>query len=589
MLATPLTVDQVDMPSTRRLKRLKLSPEVAFYLLSRGYELPECPPLVKTPEPSWVKGAVFDPARVDHVIASFRTLRHTQGSWAGKPLDPLPWQVGHILAPVFGWVHPSDDDPEKMVRIIRNATVDVPRKAGKSTICGGIGLYLTGADHEAGAQVIAAATTKDQAEFVFNPVKQLAESSRTLQRSFNTVKGRIIHKRSFSYFQVVSAVAEAQHGANVHGAIIDELHIHRKKDLVEALETGTGAREQPLIFKITTADEGRTNTPYASNRSYIEKLARGVFKDQATYGVIFAADKDADPFKESTWKAANPGYGVTPTKSSMRAAANKAKNSPAELASFKRLRLGIRTKETTGWIELADWKRNAGAKIDETELHGRTVYGGLDLASVSDLNALCWLVPFEDETEGYDAIWRFWTPEENIPALDERTGGNASRWVKEGWLTTTPGNVSDYDFIREQINRDGENFEIASIGYDRWNSSQLVNDLVEDDYPMVKVGQGYATMNAALVELQRLVKLGAAGKPGQHRPRIRHGGNPVAMWCVDNLAVDMDPAGNVKPSKRNSSEKIDGVSALLDALSEGMAAPVPARSAYEAGGGVRAV
>lgn len=583
-----LGLDEVVLPSARRLKRLKLSPEVAAYLLSRGYELPECPPLVKTPEPGWVKGAVFDPQRVDHVIDSFRTLRHTQGTWAGKPLEPLPWQVGHILAPVFGWVHPSEDDPEKLVRIIRNATVDVPRKAGKSTICGGIGLYLTGADHEAGAQVIAAATTRDQAEFVFNPVKQLAESSPVLQRSFDTVKGRIIHKRSYSYFQVVSSVGEAQHGANVHGAIIDEIHIHKKKDLIEALETGTGAREQPLIFKITTADEGRTNTPYAANRSYIEKLARGVFKDEATYGVIFAAEKNADPFKESTWKAANPGYGVTPTRSSMRAAANKAKNSPAELASFKRLRLGIRTKESTGWIELSDWRRNAGPRIREEDLAGRMAYGGLDLASVSDLSALCWLFPFEDQDEGYDAIWRFWTPEDNVPALDERTGGNASAWVRDGWLKTTPGNVTDYDFIREQILADAEMFDVASIGFDRWNSSQLVNDLMEDGLPMVKVGQGYATMNSALVELQRLVKLGAKGRPGEHRPRIRHGGNPVALWCVDNLAVDMDPAGNVKPSKRNSSEKIDGVAAMLDALSEAMAGPEPVRSFYESHG-VRAV
>ena len=205
------------------------------------------------------------------------------------------------------------------------------------------------------------------------------------------------------------------------------------------------------------------------------------------------------------------------------------------------------------------------------------------------MNALCWLFPFEDENEGYDAIWRFWTPEDNLPALDERTGGNATRWVREGWLTLTPGNVSDYDFIKEQILRDADTFQVASIGYDRWNASQLVNDLVDEDLPMIKVGQGYATMNSALVELQRLVKLGAAGKPGQHRPRLRHGGNPVAMWCIDNLAVDMDPAGNVKPSKSNSSEKIDGVSAMLDALSEGMSGPAPTRSAYEDGGTVRAV
>ena len=590
-LDAPLGWDEVaeGFPSQARLRRLKITPEVAFYLLSRGFELPGTAPKIKTPEPSWVKGAVFDPERVDRVLRSFHALRHTQGSWAGKPLDPISWQVAYILAPIFGWVKPLEDGSGRLVRIINNATIDVPRKGGKTTICGGIALYLAGADGEPGAQVIAAASTRDQAGFVFDPIKQLAESSPVLQRSFTVTKSTITHKRTFSSLKVISAIADAQHGANVHGAIIDEIHVHKKKDLIEALETGTGAREQPLIFKITTADEGRAATPYAVNRSYVEKLARGVFRDEATYGAIFAADDDDDPFKESTWRKANPGYGVTPTAASMRSAANKAKNSPAQLAAFKRLRLGIRAKETSGWIDLREWRRNAGARIHENDLRGRFCYGGLDLASVSDLCALCWLFPFEDGAEGYDAIWRFWLPEEALPSLDERTAGNASTWVKDGWLTLTPGSVADYAFIRAQVLDDMELFDVNSIGFDRWNSSQLVTDLMEDGVEMVKVGQGYASMNAPLVEMQRLVKLGSKGRPGEHRPRIRHGGNPVATWCVDNLAVDVDPAGNVKPNKAKSSEKIDGVSAFLDALYEAIAGQIGyTRSAYETGG-VRAV
>lgn len=586
-LDDPLSPDEVQLPSARVLKRLKISPEVAFYLLSRGFELPECPPKVKTPEPSKVKGALFSPSKVDKVLRSMHVLRHTQGDYAGKPLDPLPWQVAYIFAPVFGWVIESEDNPGRWVRVIRNVTIDVSRKAGKSTVCGAIALYLTGADDEQGAQVIAAATTKEQAGFVFSPIKQLAESTPALKNVFTAVKTSVVHNRSYSSFKVISSVADAQHGANLHGAVIDEIHVHKRKDLIDVLESGTGSRSQPLIFKITTADEGKSNTPYATNRDYVEKLARGTITDPTTYGAIFAAEDDDDPFKESTWKKANPGYGVTPTKAFMRAEANKAKNSPAQLARFKRLHLGIRTKETTAWIEMKDWKRNAGSPVIEADLKNRVAYGGLDLASVSDLTALCWIFPFKDGTDGYDAIWRFWTPEENLQALDDRTGKNASMWVKQGWLELTPGNVTDYDFIRDRINKDMEAFNVQSIGYDRWNSSQLVNDLMEDGAPMVKVGQGYATMNSALVEMQRLVKLGAAGPHNRNTPRLRHGGNPVAAWCVDNLAVDMDPAGNVKPSKANSNEKIDGVSALLDALSEGMLA-VDSRSTYE-DYGVRAV
>jgi phage terminase large subunit-like protein len=272
----------------------------------------------------------------------------------------------------------------------------------------------------------------------------------------------------------------------------------------------------------------------------------------------------------------------------MAAEANKARNNPALLAAFKRLHLGIRTKQTTAFIDVREWKLNAGQTIRESDLDGRIAYGGLDLASVSDLTALCWLFPFDDGP-GYDAIWRFWTPEDNLEALDKRTADAASKlWVPQGWLLTTPGNVTDYEFIKAQILADAEQFDVQSIGFDRWNSSHLVNELMDEGIPVVKVGQGYLSMSPALKEVQRLVKMGAGGAAADRRPRLRHGGNPVALWNVDNLAVDMDPAGNVKPSKATSADKIDGVSALCDAMSEALAAPELTKSAYELHG-VRAV
>lgn len=575
------------LPSAAQLRRLKISREVAWYLVSRGIPFPDCPPMVKTPEPSWVRGAAFDAERVDKVVAAFHNLRHTQGAFAGQPLDPDPWQVAYAIAPVFGWVRKNERG--RWVRIIRNFYMDIPRKNGKTTLCGGFAIYLTAADGEAGAQVLAAATSTKQARYVFDPIAQLAKQAPALRGHVRALQGRILHPRTSSYFGVVSSAADALHGANVHGAVIDELHVHKKPDIVEAIETGTGSREQPLVMKITTADDGKPNTIYARNRHYVEQLAKGLFKDETSYGVVFAVDRHADPFAERSWKNANPGYPISPTREFMRAEANKAKNSPAQLAAFQRLHLGIRTKQTTAYIDLKEWKLNAGERIDETELHGRPVYGGLDLGSVSDLTALCWLAPFEDDAEGYDAIWRFWTPEDNLEALDKRTAGSASRlWVPQGWLYTTPGNVTDYAFIRQQITEDSEVFDVQSIGYDRWNSSQLVNDLTEDGAPMIKVGQGYATMNTALKEVQRLVKIGAGGRARDRRPRVRHGGNPVIAWMIDNLAVAMDPAGNVKPDKANSADKIDGVSALCNAISEALAAPAPKKSAYETHG-VRAV
>lgn len=556
------------------LERLKLSPEVAWYLTERGIPLPDCPPLVQTPSPGEAPGAVFDPERVDKVIRSFSLLRHTQGQWAGQPLKPDPWQVAYILAPVFGWVV-WDDDADGYVRVVRELYVDVPRKNGKSTLAGGLAIYMTCADGEQGAQCITAATTKEQAGFVFEPVKKLAEAAPALKRHVKPLKGVILHPKSGSYFKPISSVAGAQHGANIHNAIIDELHEHKTPDLVETIETGTGSRRQPLICIITTADSGKRESVYDRKRQRVEKLARRVFTAHSVYGVVWAAERDDDPHAEETWRKANPGYGVSPTRSYLQARSDEAKQSPADLAKFLRLHLGRRTKQETKFLTLEAWHRNAGMVVED-KLKGREAYGGLDLASTSDLSALCWLFP--DEAEGYDALWRLWTPEDNVEALDQRTAGAASVWVREGLLVATPGNVADYDYIRLQIDRDMDAFDVRGLGFDPWNATPLTNKLVEDGAPMVKVRQGFVTMSPPLKELQRLLLKGTP-----EAPLFRHSGNAAVTWMVDNLAVAMDPAGNVKPDKNRSAEKIDAVSAAVTALSEAMAREVPAQSAYEDG------
>jgi phage terminase large subunit-like protein len=560
--------------STRSPDDLNLSPEVRWYLESRGIPLPDCPPRIKTPEPSRVKGAVFDPARVDRVLAAFGALKHVSGQWAGSPLKPDPWQVAYILAPVFGWVV-WDKDADQYVRIIRTLYVDVPRKNGKSTLLGGLAIYMLAADGEPGAQIVTAATTARQAGFVFAPIKTLATKSPALARHVRAVGNRVLHPASGSYIEVISSVADAQHGANLHFVAIDELHVHKTPDLVETLETGTGSRRQPLVGIITTADSGKQNTIYARKREYVEQLARGAIKDPSTFGVVWACDPMADPFVEETWKSANPGYGISPTRAYMKAAAAKAQQSPADLASFQRLHLGLRTKQETKYLDLAVWDRNASIVV-EADLKGRQAYGGLDLASTSDLCALAWVLPGE---RGFDAIWRLWTPEANLPALDKRTAGQATVWVREGLLTLTPGNVADYDFIRAQINLDREAFDVRGIAYDPWNSSQLVNDLVSDGAPMVKTRQGLVTLSAPTKELQKVLLSGTA-----EAPMFRHGGNPAVRWQADNFTVAMDAAGNVKPDKASAAEKIDAIAAAINAMSLVLALEPKHVSKYETEG-----
>lgn len=554
------------------LKALKISPEVAYYLESRKIAFPDCPPLIKTPEPHG-RGVRFDPARVDRVLASFGILRHTQGRWAGKPLIPDPWQVAYILAPTFGWVHKVDG---RSVRVIRHLYVEVPRKAGKSTTLGGILTYMLGADGEQGAQVIAAATTKDQAGFVFAPIKQLVQKSPALKGLLVPFQSSIVHPASGSVFRVISSVAESQMGGNIHCAGVDELHVHKSPDLVDTLETGVGAREQPLIVKITTADDGRQDTIYDRDRRQVEQLASGVLSSMSTYGVVWAAEESDDPYAVATQKKANPGYGISPTAAYLADAADKARMSPANLSVYLRLHLGIRTKQATKYLDLDDWDRNASI-VDVDALRGRTAFGMLDLATTTDLTALCWLFP--DDAGGFDVLWRHWIPEEGFDKLNRRTSRNAEVWRDDGWLTVTDGAVMDYEVVKAQVALDGGAWVGKKVGFDPWNATQLVNDLQADGVAMVVVRQGYQTLSAPTKELLRLTKQGTSVKP-----LIRHGGNPLVRWQVNNLGVAMDPAGNVKPSKQRSGDKIDGLAALVGALYVYSAEERAKKSVYETRG-----
>ena len=559
--------------STSKACSAALSPEVEWYLKDRRYKLDAwCVPLWRTKEPRNVRGAYFDPACVDRVIDSLSRMRHTQGKWAGTPLRPDPWQVAYIVAPIFGWV--TKDAFGRVSRIIRNAWIEVPRKNGKTTIASGLALYLAFADGEAGAQVIAAAGSKDQAMNAFRPAYLIAGNSPDFKAAgIQSMKKEILRPGDQSFMKAVGSIGDLLQGSNPSGFIADEMHVHKDMSVIDALESGTGARDQPLGFIITTADDGGQLTPYALRRAHIEQLARGAIKSPSEYGVVFAVPEDADPFIEATWRSANPGYGISPTKDFMQAEAEKAKSSPANLSRFLRLNLNVRTKQETKYLDLRVWDRNASI-VDESALEGREAFGGLDLASTSDLCALAWLFP--SDTGGFDAIWRLWTPEENLKALDKRTAGMASVWVREGFLTATPGNVADYDYIRAQINLDREKFKVAGVAYDPWNSSQLVNDLVSDGCPMVKTRQGLVTLSGPTKELQRVLLEGTA-----ERPMFRHGGNPAVRWQADNLSVSMDAAGNVKPDKAHSGDKIDAIAAVVNAMSLVLAVGPKKHSKYE--------
>lgn len=537
-----------------------LEEEIQWYLDSRGIEGRLKPPLWRTPNPPDEvdgKPVRFNPKAVDRVIRTIGCLKHTKGRWAGKPLELSATQIAYIIAPLFGW-QVWNELAERWIRLRREAFIEMPRKGAKSTLASAIAMTMAFGDGEGGAEVIIGAASRDQAKACFQPLHDLATYSPLLQKAgVKTVTNEIRQPKTSSVIRVVSSRGELAHGTNPHASICDELHVHKDGVLLEALESGSGARLQPLSMIITTADEGRIHTPYDKRRSMIEGVSRGDFKAPRMYGAVWAAPDDADIYDESVWDAANPLYPETPSPDFMRAQADKARANAADRATFKRLHLGIRANQKEAFIAIKDWDKCAG-KGDWTpdDMVGSVVYGGMDLAAVSDLCALMYTCPMRD---GTSRVWgHYWIPEAALDRLDHMTELAATDWVRQGWITVTPGNVTDYDFIRKHINEDAEKYRISSLGFDPWNSTHLTNQLSEDGLTMEKVRQGAVTLSSPTKELKRRVL--------SDPPLIDHRGDPVLRWMVSCLVPHVDASGNVKPDKVRSRGKIDGISALVTSI-----------------------
>ncbi|MFK4072029.1 terminase large subunit domain-containing protein, partial [Streptomyces sp. NPDC029674] len=381
--------------------------------------------------------AWFDVARAQRALRALGAFTHTKGRWAGvhlrlgQGLDP--WQVVWILAPVFGWVY-FDAELDRVVRVIRRVWVEIPRKNGKSTISSAISGVLLLADQEPGAEVYNAAGSKDQAARVFEDAKRMLSTSKAARSRVEPLKDVVRVPRTASILRVLSSVAETAHGLNVSGAVVDEVHtLRRKAGLVDALETGVGARDQPLLLYITTADEAEDGTPYDEKHTYTLNVASGIISDPSFYGVVWGAEKGDDPFAESTWAKASPGFPKSPNRRYMETEAKKARNSPRELAVFKQLALNLRTSSTSRWLDIGKWDELT-ARPDRARLRGRRAWAGLDLSATSDFTA--WAVWVESTRPGYqlELLIDYWVPEDRVEALQEQLKVPLQAWVDQGYV-----------------------------------------------------------------------------------------------------------------------------------------------------------
>lgn len=521
-------------------------------------------PLVVAFQADQHPGAWYDVERAQRALRALGQFKHTKGRWAGvrlrlgEGLDP--WQVVWVIAPIFGWVY-HDAEIDAVVRVIRTAWIEVPRKNGKSTLLSGISNVLLLADREPGAEVYNAAGSTTQAGRVFEDAKRMLATSPAARRRVEPLKEVVRVPKTGSILRVLSRVAETAHGLNVSGAVIDEVHTLRlRRALVEAIETGVGARDQPLVVFITTADEAEDGTVYDEKHNLTRNIANNVVSDPGHYGVIWAAEESDDPFDEATWAKANPGLGKSPTRAYMRREATKAQTQPTYLPSFLRLSLNLRRREQSRWIDLDRWDLLDG-EVDRAGLRGRRAWGGLDLSAVSDFTA--WAVWVESNRPGaeYDLLTRFWVPGERVDYLSKQLLVPLEQWIDEGLVTATDGDVIDYSAVKAAVIGDAKHLDLQRVSYDRMFAGQLVQELAEelDGVEMASVAQTFMGLSPAMKEFERLI--GARG--------MRHGGNPVLRWMASVVEVKNDGLDNirpVKPNRQKSSSRIDGIQAAVTAL-----------------------
>jgi phage terminase large subunit-like protein len=476
-----------------------------------------------------------------------RICTHVKGDLAGRPFLLEDWQRAY-LRELFGAVGRDG------LRQYRTSFVFLPRKNGKSNLIAAIGLYLLFADGEPGAEIYVAAADREQANAIFEVQKQMVLNSPFLRGKCKIYRNSITLNGTNSYIKAISADASTKHGFSAHAVLYDELHSAPNRELWEVLSTSVGARSQPLVLGISTAGIDRGGL-CRELYEYGKRVSSGAIKDNTFLPLIYEAPQDADPFSPDTWAVANPNLGVSVRMDYFQKMAAEAKVLPTSEIAFKQLHLNQWISAFDGWLTDTDWMASAG-DVSFEELRGEPCYGGLDLASVSDVTALVLVFPRDDGS--MKVVTRFFVSSAAVEQRRGKTGASYDQFVSRGELIVTDGNSTDYDVLLREILQLCEVFDVRSIAFDRWNSSALVQKLVEAGVDMDPFGQGFASMTQPIREMEILVK----------KKLLHHGGNAMLRWMVSNIQTKYDEAMNVKFVKNKSGDKIDGVVALAMAIGE---------------------
>ncbi|MGU8041593.1 terminase large subunit, partial [Streptococcus suis] len=462
------------------------------------------------PSPFMLPTSHYDKVKADRAVTFINNLSHTKGKWAGKRFDLLPWQE-QIVRDLFGIVKEDGN------RQFLTAYIEIPKKNGKSELAAAIALYLLYADNEASAEVYGAACDRNQASIVFDVAKQMVQMSRPLEKRSKIMGAtkRIVNYSNAGFYQVLSAETGTKHGLNVSGLVFDEIHAQPNRHLYDVLTKGSGdAREQPLFFIITTAGTDRNSICYELHTKALDIL-NGRKKDTSFYPVVYGLSDEDDWNDEANWRRANPSLGHTIGIDRVREAYQQALDNPAEENVFKQLRLNMWTSSSIAWIPEHVYAKG-NDPIQYENLKGRSCYAGLDLSSTSDITAFVLVFPPRFEEENYIVLPYFWLPEDTLELRCRRDHVLYDVWERQGYIKTTEGNVVHYGFIEKFIEDLSEIYHIKEIAYDRWNATQMVQNLEGMGLTMVPFGQGYKDMSPPSKELYKLMMEG----------KIQHGGHP---------------------------------------------------------------
>uniref|UniRef100_A0A6M3L7W3 Putative terminase n=1 Tax=viral metagenome TaxID=1070528 RepID=A0A6M3L7W3_9ZZZZ len=495
----------------------------------------------------------YDEGEAARAVAAFeRGMCFGKNEWAGRPFLLENWQR-FIVSQLFGWYRGDG------TRRFRTAYVEVPRKNGKSELAAGLGLRMLLLDGEPTPEVYSAATARDQARIVYTRARNILQLSRPLNRLAVANRSAITSDFNGGVFQPLASDHNSLEGLNIHCAIVDELHAHRTRDVWDVLVSACGSRRQPLIFAITTAGVGRHGICWEMHE-HAERVLTGTVEDESFFAYIAAADSDADWTAPSSWRAANPNLGVSLSESYLAGECRRAQAMTGYQNTFRRYFLNQWTEQVDRWLDMEKWRACANPATEE-QLAGRDCYLGVDLSRVIDLTAMSAVFPpFET-----DPLWRVktwaWAPQERILTRSAVDNVPYADWARDGYLTATPGNRVDYEFVTAAIKGCIERYNVREIGFDEWNATKWHTDLVAAGVQnLVGVPQRPRYLNAPCKELEGLVM----------QEKIGHDDNPVLNWCAGNVAIRIDANENIAPDKARSTERIDCVSALVTAMARAL-------------------